>query len=1068
MPSRYSGDSRLHALVSYGYVSDEALLAALASRKLNPSARNAAGQTALHLAVQCAYFPGIDALLAAGADISIPDGRGRTAMHVAAVLPAFAPESVARLWDGGAEVVTADDDGVTPLHLAAATNNGLCVTALLYYGANRDARTVSGDTALHLAASSGGSDAAHALLGSGAIPSLVGAEGLTPAQLASAAGNGVLARELRAAEAALAPQSRPPPPPPGPSPYAAAAARAAPSVPPSPPYAASPPKSGMRTSPLRAGAPSGRAAGGGIGRGGEDWTMAGSASPLMATSDAYGTPRTGLGSVTGGYSSLTDRDDVLTDGGGSVGRGRAGSARFFSPLPESSPVGSMRGSNGMRTPANGGGSTPGSSSSPLPLKTIRASAPLVAVAGGMVLLPPPTDAALVTGFLANAAAAAHVAATAVESDETASRVAAVFGPSTVMNDRDNASRAARLSAATPLPRPGSRGSGLLAGGGGRGSAEGCASPAPLREAPSPPLHEPAVAPHAPSPAFVPPSLTEALLQRGPQQEEGGPRGSGLASPARPTPRTPLSSGPARTSPGGPISPLGTRRAIVFPSNAEGWAAAVGREPTVGLVAEGGGGAFTAVTPGSTTGSLVTRRTGPSGVLSAGVGPTKQPLRTKAAPPEETDGGGEDDVAAAALAQSSADREIARLMSVMSERDAEIRLLQSALAEVEADVARAQAARAEAQAEGERENARLRAAREIDAKDVTRLRAGRNAAQQELRQSQAEVLSLRSELGEEKARNASALAALRKRHSEAIARLLSAHETEVGALDEEVRGLHETVAQAGRRAAPARAPAPAPATVPAPAPAVAPRLAPTWADSPTAAPAQAVAPAHAPAVADRSLQIWSRFFENAVRSSMAGEAGGEVGTELAPSEGDGGATAAIALIQAVVADNASSVQALLLSGAPAGLSVSLPWPGGLAPSARTNGLGPSYPALFTMDGGGLDLSMRGSGEGVFCSALHAAVAAGRVDLLPSLAESAGEGLDVEDGAGASPASLAAALALLTDDNGAGSSPVRALQWLLQCAASVDAGGGKGLSVRDVARWAQGEAGGAVHDLLAGYL
>lgn len=195
-PSRYAGDTQLHALVSYGYVNDDALLYALRAGAVPANARNQAGQTALHLAVQCAYFRGLELLLAHGAHVGQADARGRTPMHIAAMLPRFAPETVSRLWDSGSEVTYTDNEGFTPLHLAAATDNGPCVAALLYYGASLDAINAQGDAPIHLACSSGGSDAAKALIGAGCSVITRGSQGLLPQELAEASGNRSLAALL--------------------------------------------------------------------------------------------------------------------------------------------------------------------------------------------------------------------------------------------------------------------------------------------------------------------------------------------------------------------------------------------------------------------------------------------------------------------------------------------------------------------------------------------------------------------------------------------------------------------------------------------------------------------------------------------------------------------------------------------------------------------------------------------------------------------------------------------------------------------------------------------------------
>lgn len=76
VPAYTPGDTELHALVSYGYVSDERLERAIRGGFIHLDAPNDQGRTALFHAVQCAYFFGIEALAYNGANVNAADIRG--------------------------------------------------------------------------------------------------------------------------------------------------------------------------------------------------------------------------------------------------------------------------------------------------------------------------------------------------------------------------------------------------------------------------------------------------------------------------------------------------------------------------------------------------------------------------------------------------------------------------------------------------------------------------------------------------------------------------------------------------------------------------------------------------------------------------------------------------------------------------------------------------------------------------------------------------------------------------------------------------------------------------------
>lgn len=91
----------------------------------------------------------VRALLDHGADPNLPDGEGRTSLHVAAGRGDV--EAIRLLLGHGAAVDAPDKSGWTPLHVAASQHRAGAVRALLAAGADRGARTRAGETPLKLA-----------------------------------------------------------------------------------------------------------------------------------------------------------------------------------------------------------------------------------------------------------------------------------------------------------------------------------------------------------------------------------------------------------------------------------------------------------------------------------------------------------------------------------------------------------------------------------------------------------------------------------------------------------------------------------------------------------------------------------------------------------------------------------------------------------------------------------------------------------------------------------------------------------------------------------------------------
>lgn len=114
---------------------------------------------------------GVQALVAADADVNVAQPDGATALHWAAYWNAG--ETAALLISAGAELDVVNDYGITPLSLACDNGAIGMVTRLLEAGADPSVARTTGETPLMTCARTGSRDAVRALLDRGADPNAV-------------------------------------------------------------------------------------------------------------------------------------------------------------------------------------------------------------------------------------------------------------------------------------------------------------------------------------------------------------------------------------------------------------------------------------------------------------------------------------------------------------------------------------------------------------------------------------------------------------------------------------------------------------------------------------------------------------------------------------------------------------------------------------------------------------------------------------------------------------------------------------------------------------------------------
>lgn len=150
-----------------------AALPAIAAMPDVDRAERRTGYTPLMLATLMGHRSAVSALLARGANVNAQDNEGSTAL-----LFVKDPGIALMLMEAEPDLNLASEDGVTPLHILAANHSMAHIVRLaLLRGANPNAADDEGDTPLHVAATA---EIVEMLVAAGADPNLRNTEGKTP------------------------------------------------------------------------------------------------------------------------------------------------------------------------------------------------------------------------------------------------------------------------------------------------------------------------------------------------------------------------------------------------------------------------------------------------------------------------------------------------------------------------------------------------------------------------------------------------------------------------------------------------------------------------------------------------------------------------------------------------------------------------------------------------------------------------------------------------------------------------------------------------------------------------
>jgi ankyrin repeat protein len=180
-----------------GGITDKQIIDELAAGGAR-SARNADGDTPLHLALASNHIDTAKLLIDAGADVDASDKDSRTPLQLALGLkdPAQARAAALALVNAGAKCDAPDARDMAPLHYAVSWGDVALVNAMIDHGAKVDRAGPRGRTPLHLAALAGKVDVVKALLARKAPVTAADEQGYTPLHLAAMLPDTVTAETL--------------------------------------------------------------------------------------------------------------------------------------------------------------------------------------------------------------------------------------------------------------------------------------------------------------------------------------------------------------------------------------------------------------------------------------------------------------------------------------------------------------------------------------------------------------------------------------------------------------------------------------------------------------------------------------------------------------------------------------------------------------------------------------------------------------------------------------------------------------------------------------------------------
>jgi ankyrin repeat protein len=183
------GKNRITAL--YFSYNNADIVDYLIKQGANINAKVASGRTPLMIAVSKGKYPAVQKLLENGADLSLRDETGFSAMHFACGQPysddskiSVSPELLELLIKSGANVDITDFIGLTPLMVATREGLNNLVTILIEQGVNINQQDSHGFTALFFAAYNNSTDILKNLVNHNADINIVDFEGVTPLKYA--------------------------------------------------------------------------------------------------------------------------------------------------------------------------------------------------------------------------------------------------------------------------------------------------------------------------------------------------------------------------------------------------------------------------------------------------------------------------------------------------------------------------------------------------------------------------------------------------------------------------------------------------------------------------------------------------------------------------------------------------------------------------------------------------------------------------------------------------------------------------------------------------------------------